>query len=709
MQYKIDSMNSVKSYATKAWFQWLVAVLIFFCFSWLYMGRGITSCSVSSVAGLGSDSTGGMAWNQWVGGNDFTWGTTNKSNYPFGEKLDKPQFITSTVFLGAYKLFATLTTPICGLNLIILLGYMSSALMMFGLVRWLLKRFDIAVFAGYAAAFVPFHVLKAQSHINYIYGSIFIALIWVFLWMISKPSYKRSALFAAVSAVGFYFDGYFILLSSLLIVGLVGSQVVVELYHLLGARGKRQKALKQSAGRLKYTLVAGLMLGLLLLPIAAVFKSSGSDISQSLAAVRSNIKVETLLYGARPIEFVLPAASNPLMSSSYGAYRMSKLHGSNYSEATLYVGFTVLLLAVVGVVNVFSKKKRTAKLQNIPYPALLFMLGATLLLCFAFSLPAYAWLFGHSVRMPSLLLVKVTANWRVLSRIFLVMDPLLILLASLGLYWLTKKRSRLVGAVIVVVCGLALFLEYLPSPISSTGDLYKETPPIYKQLTTDDSVRIVAEYPLADFSYTPTIFTFQPVHKKTLVNANDGSVSRGPFDSSIAGLADPQTLGVLKSLKVDEVITHGFQFETPELQLIFKNQNYSSDGKLNLPASSYAYKFTDLATAVPAALVITKGYESLYVDAHQISHRYITNRATMHLHHFTGAPKANSYVASFSALSACSNPARVTVEQEGRVLWTGLVDKQPVPIAATVADKDFTVKTELCSIEVSHLSATPQN
>jgi len=406
---------------------------------------------------------------------------------------------------------------------------------------------------------------------------------------------------------------------------------------------------------------------------------------------------------------VLPAASNPLMSSSYGAYRISKQHGSNYSEATLYVGFTIILLAVLSVAYVFSKKKRQAKLRNIPYPALLVMLTASLLLCFAFSLPANAWLFGHTVPMPSLLLVKATANWRVLSRIFLVMDPLIILLASLGLYWFTKNRSRVARVLIIVVCGLALFLEYLPAPISSTGDIYKETPPIYKQLTTDSSVRVVAEYPLADFSYTPTIFTFQPVHKKILVNANDGSVSRGPFDSSIAGLADPQTLGVLNSFNVDEVITHGFLFESPELKLIFKNQYYGSDGKLNLPASSYAYKFTDAAIAIPTALVITKGYESLYVDTNQISHRYITNLATMHLHHFSGTPKVSLYTASFSARSACPNPARVTVEQDGSVLWAGLVGTQIIPIKATVADKDFTLKTELCSIEASHLSVAPQN
>ena len=337
-------------------FQWLLAALILFSFSWMYMGSAIGSCS-TATASLGSDSTGGIAWAQWAGGNDFEWGQTEKSNFPFGEKLDKPQFITSTFFIGMYKIFSVLTTPICGLNLIVLVGYMSTGLLMFGLIRWLFKRFDIAIFAAYAATFVPFHTIKAESHINYIYGSTFISLIWAFLWLLSKPTYIKAVVLGLVSSIGFYFDGYYILLSALLIIGLFGGQLLAELFKIIMGRKKLHTELVKSINRLKYTIVAGLILCVALVPILLVYKASGDAISQSLATVRSNIKAETLIYGARPIELVLPAANNRLMPRGYADFRMELVHGSNLSESTLYAGLVVLILSTIGTVALIYKKK----------------------------------------------------------------------------------------------------------------------------------------------------------------------------------------------------------------------------------------------------------------------------------------------------------------------------------------------------------------
>lgn len=637
----------------------------------------------------------------------MSWGATDKSNYPFGEQLGKPQFITSAVFIFAYKLFSSLTTPICGLNLIVLLGYMSTALTMFGLVRWLSRRFDIALFAGYAAAFVPFHLIKSQSHVNYIYGSIFIGVIWAFLWLLSKPSYRRAAVLGVVSALGFYFDGYFILITSLLLLGLFAAPFALDFIKLIINRKAWRDILRKSFVRLRYIIFSAIVLALLLVPILLVFRASGDAISQSLASVRSNIKAETLIYGARPIEFILPPYNNPLLPTEYAGWRAQKLHSSNYSESTLYVGYTVLLLAFIGLAGLSRSKLRREKLKGIPYTDLVFSTTFAWIVCFAFSLPAVAFLFGHDIRMPTLLLIKLTANWRVLSRLFLAMDPLIVLMASLGLYFLTRNKSRLMQIGTVFVCGLLLFLEYLPTPLHTTNDLYKDAPPIYKQLANDDSTKIVAEYPIADFRYTPSIFTFQPMHKKILVNSNDSSISRGPFLASFAGLNDKQTLGTLKSLKVDEVITHGFKSDNSSLAQFFENPNYNPDGTLNLPASSYAYRLGESVNPINSLLVIKKGYVALSVDSNQVSHRIITSNATLYVFHIIPSPATQKYRISFAANSICENPAEVTISQGGQTIWFSSVGKLPASIELTVDDEEFNVQTKLCSIDVSNLSSAP--
>ena len=678
----------------------------FFLVSWFFMGTAITHCSTTSTA-LGSDSTGGLAWVQWAAGNDLTWGHTDKSNYPFGETLGKPQFITSTVFIIFYKLFSTLTTPICGLNLMVLLGYMSTALTMYGLVRWLLKRNDIALLAGFAAAYVPFHQLKAQSHINYIYGSTFIATIWAYLWFMSRPSYKKALLLGAVSSIGFYFDGYFILISAIVIGSLLTSSFVFDLGKLLFVRGGRREIFNQALQRAKYLVISVLLLGLLLTPILITYAKNGEAIEQSLATVRSSIRGETELYGARPIEFVLPSYNSAFVPNNYLSWRSTKLHGSNFSESTLYMSYTVIVLALVATGCLAYRKSRASKLQNMPYPGLVFTLVFAFAACFALSLPYLVTILGHEIRTPVAALVKFTSNWRVLSRLFLAMHPLVVIMASLGLYMITKNQSKYWKLGIVGLCGLVLFMEYLPAPLHSNGDLYKNTPPIYKQLQRDKNTKLVAEYPLADFSYTPEIFTFQPVHNKTLVNASDGSISKGPFDASIAGLNDPQTLGALRKLNVDVIITHGFSSDNAGLTTYYPaTLNRGADGKINKAASTYAYRINASVPSRQSLLVIEKGYDYLSVDTKQLSHRIITEKAVMRAENISSTrPLAPKYNISFSANSICQSNASLIITQAGQTLWTGSVSTNPTAIYLSIDAGDVSVKTAICAVDITKLSA----
>lgn len=693
---------------SKSWVQWLLAVVIFFGFSWFYMGSALTSCSTASTA-MGSDSTGGFGWIQWAGGNDLTWGHTVKSNYPFGETLGKPLYITSSIFIGIFKVFASLTTPICGLNLMVLLGYMSSALLMFGLVKWLLKRFDIALFAGYAAAFVPFHILKSESHITYMFSSIFIAAIWAYLWFINRPSYRRALLLAVVGSLGFYFDGYFVLFSSVLMGTLLASSFVWDAVRFIFRHSQRKEIWQQALQRLRYVLVTGIAMAVILTPILVTYVRDGSAINQSLASVRSDILTETEVYGTRPIELVLPSYTSALLPASYPAWRATKLHGSNYSESTLYIGYTVIILALAGLIFVAFKKWRRLQLEHLTYDYVMYITVLAFIACFVMSLPPKAFIDGHLIDTPGIALIKVTSNWRVLSRFVLAFDPLAILAASLGLYVITRQRSTWLRFTIVALCAAALFLEYLPAPLHANGDLYKNAPVAYKDLAADKSVKLVAEYPLANFTYSPEIFTYQMMHNKTLVNANDGSISRGPFDASIAGLNDIQTAGALKQLGVDVIITHGFADATTALVPYYRlPPAYNSDGTINQAATMYAYKLSPSVVPRTSILIIKKGYESLSVDTKQISHRFITNDGTFDILNLGTSRPAGQYVASFDLqAAACPLNATVTVTQAGRTLWRGSVTNARIThLQLPVQLRPFDVTTANCSVDVTNLSAT---
>lgn len=700
-----NKLSSVKKWAGLPWAQWLLATVFFFLMSWLYMGSAITDCSTSSTA-LGSDSTGGFGWVQWASGNDLTWDHTDKSNYPYGENLGHPQFITSTLFIGVFKVLASLTTPICGINLMLLLGYMSTGLIMFGFVRWLIKRFDVALFAGYAAAFVPFHQLKAASHINYTYGSLFIAIIWSYLWLLQRPSYKRAAIFGAVCALGFYFDGYFILISSLVIAGLFTSAALVGAWQILRNRHSSKYAVNTFLTRVKYFATSMGVLAVLLTPILVVYVTSGKQISQSLSMVRSDIKTETISYGARPIEFISPSTTSALLPQNIPFLKVQP-HGSNASESTLYMGWTVIVLAIIATAYLIIDRRRKDRLRDLDYSELILVMVCVFVVCFAFAIPALVTIFGHVFQTPTWILVKLTSNWRALSRIFLAIHPAVVMLAALGLYRLTRERPAVIKYAVVGLCGLVLFLEFLPANLHSTQDLNKNAPQIYKQLSTDPNIKLIVEYPITSFLYTPEMFTYQLMHNKTLVNANDGAISTGPIDASIAGLNDPQTLGVLKGLNVDMVITHGMKANNSDLITYYKLKPImSANGTYNVINSTYSYRLSPSVSARNTFLVVEKGYESLSVDNQQVSHRYVTSKATMKVRNIPGSPVSKSYSATFDVSSACATTnAVVSISQSGRILWKGTVGSIPVPVALTVSSRDFEITTSDCSIGITKLSA----
>lgn len=695
--------RALKPVLSKTWVQWTLATVFFLLLSFLYMGHAVTQCSTSTVA-LNSDSSGGLAWFQWAGGNDLSWGYSYKTNFPAGESLARPQFITSEIFIFVYKIMASISTPICGLNLMVLLGYMSTGLMMFGLMKWLFKRFDIAIFAGFAAAFVPYHQLKAQSHIVYVFGSIFIGLIWSYLWFMSRPSYRRAAVLGLVSSIGFYFDGYYVLISAILIACLYSSSFLFDLYKIVDQK-KRRKIAHEALARLRYLCLSIGILFVLLLPIIHVQMTQGDTLKRSFAAARGDIKIETIEYGARPIEFVVPSFNNPILPTSYQNWRLSakQQHYSNPSENTLYVGYTVLILAVLAVAFMFKKRERRLAFRNISYRRLVLTLLLPLVALVLFSMPSRFSLLGHLAYMPTRVLIKLTSNWRVMARLFLAIDPILIVLASLGLYAVTKNWKKIWSGLLILLCTTILFFEYLPPNFSLAGDLYKDSPAIYKRLAADSTVKTVAEYPITDFRYSPTIFTFQQMDNKTLLNSNDASIARGPFDTGISGLNDVQTIGALKALGIDVVTSYGLNPRNDKLAVYYPA---SDNNKGGIP-TIYSYRISSSVMPESYVLLAEDGFDYFSVDNNLISHRVLVKDGTLIVQPLGKAPALNFYAVGFDAQSICAAGAstHLKISQNGKVYWEGDITNAIQRINFTTPKGIINLSTT-CAIDITNMHAS---
>lgn len=682
-------------WASKGWVQWSVAAIIFFLISWFYMGAALTSCTTTTTA-FNSDSSGGLAWFQWASGNHLSWGTTHKSNYPIGESLQRPQFVTSISFDVAYRIFSTITNPICGLNLMVLMAYMSTALLMFGLIRWLFKKNGIALFAGYAAAFLPYHQIKSESHIVYMYSSIFIAIIWVFLWYVRQPSYKRMALLAVLAAIGFYFDGYFILFTSVLTVILLSALFINDIrYWRPGSPpDEKHKSLNinQLVLHLKHLLFFIIIMAVLLLPIAYTALKYGGEIKQTLTSGRGNIQAEALTYGARPAEFLLPAYDNAFVPQSYKHWRLVHQHFSNISEDTLYVGLTVAILSILAIANLFRPKVRGIKLKGpITYSYIVVLSTAALAICIWLSMPSKLNVLGDYIKMPSDVIIKFTSDWRVFARFILLIDPWWVILAAAGLYVLTRNLKRLYYIILLAICCVVIFCEFLASPIRSSGNLYTDSPKIYQTIKNDKSVKVIAEYPLTNLVDSVSYFTFQQIHGKDLVNANDPSVGRDPFHMAIAGINDRQTLGTLKALGVNVVTSYGYDDNNNPGLTIYRPADVTKHGGI---PTIYSYRINNSVKADHAVLVADTGFDYFSIDTRQESHRVLLRNGSMEvISPLTRKPVSVGYNIGFDAQSIVGKDAVLVVKQDGHIIWQGDIKQAATMIRMPIKPGIITVST----------------
>lgn len=702
--------NVARLQLKKTWVQWVLATIFLLVASWYFMGTNLTSCSANTAA-LNSDSTGGIAWFQWAGGNDLSWERTAMSNFPEGEETVRPFSVTSSLFTGFYRVLAALTTPVCGLNLLALLGYILTGLLMFGLARWLFKNFFIASFAAFAAAFVPYHQLKATGHLVYVYGAPFIAIIWAFLWFVSKPSYRRALLVAALTAAAFYTDGYFSLLAATLIGGLVVALLLRSTLKATLTSGwvavnfGYQQFYKNIKQYYKHLIAIGGIIFLFLIPVVLTVLSQGSKIQGSLSAARGDIRIEAMDYSVRGIQFVAPPHNSALFPNNVETWQARSRH-SNISEGTLYAGYGVYILCALGLAFVLKRSIRSSLLvPNITYGAVILFVCVALGACLLLSMPPRITFFGQSIPTPSLVLIKLTANWRVLARFFLVIHPLLVVLAAAGLFGLRVKLKKKAFYGLLVLFSILLLAEYTPTAIRNSAHLYNDAPKVFVVMNQDPAVKAVAEYPLLDFIYTPTTFTFQQVHNKPVLNANDSGLIRSPLNQVLAGLANPQTLGILKARGISHVTTHGIDLSAlPGLE----QYRAPDDSGLRIGmATLYTYKIADSVQPRATALVPQSGFDVAVVDTKQVTHHVLSRPGTLAVVPTTNVNVEGKQQVSFTAVNYSSQSAHVVFSQNGTIVWEGAVEnKQPVPISFQVLPGEITVSTS-APISLSGLATGP--
>lgn len=560
----------------KNWFIFF-AVLVYAFFTLYYMGPSVTQCSTTTY-GFG-DNTAGPIWRSSLPENQGLLGAyTSMTNAPYGDNLYSPvgySLILQPVLISSLMGVAG---PICGYNLVNIIGFLASALTMMGLVLFLTKNRWIALFAGYAVSFSPYYQMKVGGHPSYGYQAIFIGLIWLFLRLMKYQRKRDAGYLALLFAVAVYFDPYFSLFAGLTMLALGGGWLLTA-RRLFTSAFWRQRLKKDDLVRrqLRSILLTIGAIVVFLAPLVMIMLSSSEQINANVAASRGNVIAEAKACSNYPQEYLTPFILHPVFEKVFGADRYHHLvevvrGGLTCGIGEDSIGLSLVLVAFascLAIVLMWERlNRRTTNLTKWLFVSpKLVVAGVVFLgvLGFLIALPPVRF---HGIPTLSYELLSVTSTWRTLSRSYMLVNIALVMFVALGLVYIKnqfpKSTKLLVGAFVVMWVGV--FVEYQAfKPFSgnklSTFSYKSDVPAVYTWLKDQPRIKVIAEYPLerggGESDALSYYLTMQVVHEKKLFNSALSYSAQEQFKDGLKNLSDPQTIPALRAMGVDAIVVHG--------------------------------------------------------------------------------------------------------------------------------------------------------
>lgn len=483
-----------------------------------------------TLYGAGGDLTGGISiWRETVasGHVPFFPGVIDTLNAPEGLPVRWTLNVVAwpttlalwagTAAFGsttAYTLYAIAAMPLSGLAV-------------FQLARRITANPWAALIGGFAIAFYPFAVVNGAGHSDFVHAWALVLPIWRLLALAEEPT-RRNGLFAgAAASFAMAWTPYFFLFTVLI----WGTLALVGLAFALRDGRLRSSLVPQAIAAGFVVFTAGTMFTLNSFGAASEIRTLG--------------KQELITYSARPYEYVFPPYGPLARLTDSPEYLSSHIHGSNGSESTLYVGISVIALALVAVVALLL-----GRLPRSQARASIAML-AVIVTGLAFSAPPTWDAWGLNLPMPNDVIFHVTTAWRVYSRLVVVVMIGLSVLAAIGVNVIVRKRGRGVQAAILAAIAAVVVVDLAPQTSIFTPI---HMPGIYRTLAAQPP-GIVAQYPLVPAIYsTYNDLWFRAEGGHPTINGYPSGSPQEARDVGLANLADPRTRSGLKALGVRYVL-----------------------------------------------------------------------------------------------------------------------------------------------------------
>lgn len=446
----------------------------------------------------------------------------------------------SLVGRGMFYGFGYLFGPVAGAAVYLWVGFVLSGMAMFLLARRLFGNPWAALLAGFAFAFCPWAVQCISGHYDYMQGWGLVLAVWRMLELADRPTMRNGLLAGGATVVAMLVTPYFILIGGV-------AFVTLALIALLSGAARREFL---AAGR--GVAVAG---GVIVVVFGAIGVLTVLAGGSETGALRTDSITDLYTYSARWLEWLLPDQNNFIFGGLTGPYLTSHLHGSNFAESSIYIGDSVLVLALFGVYRggVQLIKRGRAVARDIQLIAVVG--GAALALAAAwFSSPPKVRILGIWVPTPSWFVFHVTSTWRVYTRFIELIELGLCILLAFAVRELLARRGRTTSVIVVAGLAAVLVLDLWSRPPIRTTRVV--VPPEYTWLK-DHPGGIVADYPLEPAVYPDYAPLFwQMIDHHPTFQGYDANSDSELMKLGLVDLREPSTAPRLAALGVRYVVVH---------------------------------------------------------------------------------------------------------------------------------------------------------
>ena len=414
-----------------------------------------------------------------------------------------------------------------------LIGFVLSGTAMFLLARWLTGSPWAALVAGFGFAFYPFAINKGLDHTHFVHGWPFALMAWRLLEIVNSPTRRNGLLAGAATALAMWWTPYYILFGAVLFATIA---VVVLI------AGK----LRRTAGATLGSLAAA---AVVVAAFVAVFGTLQVVAGSDAGGTQENELNELITFSARPHEYALPDRNSLLFGERTEPYLTSHLHGSTFSENSLYLGLTLLALALAGLLVAVARGirgGRAALTDQRTVAAVAAALAA--LVAAAFSMPPEVTVGGRLVKFPMWFVFEVTPTFRSVSRFVIVVQMGVCVLAAFGLAALLERRRAAARGAITALALVIVAVDLWAKPPDAVTEL---APPAVYERMASLGAGIVAEYPVQPGDIpNSTAMLWQEVHGHPILQGYTGDSEEESRKLELARLDDDETPGDLAALGV---------------------------------------------------------------------------------------------------------------------------------------------------------------